>query len=194
MRIILIAWLILLVACDGNVKYGTGPYTGDSTKTVKADTTMPDKAKPAVPITEPTKWNFTSETDEMTGKANDFATIEGNEMLDFKAPYGGDNKMSFMIRYKGGSNNVMLQISKGQFLTNIDDGRYVRVKFDDLPPIKYEYSNPTDYSTTTIFLENAGGFISHLKKAKKVLVETDIYNEGVVSSHFDVAGFVWKHS
>ena len=137
------------------------------------------------------KWNFQEQIDKMTSNKIKFASIEANELLYFDFPYDGGSIATLTIRKKDGVNNIYLSISKGQFiLTNFNNG-YLRIKFDNEPPIKYSILMPSDYSSDVIFINSSNTIISKLKKCKKIIIEAEFYDEGNRQMEFDVNGFKW---
>jgi len=155
--------------------------------TVAVDTIKSTKIKQ-----EESKWNYSEKANEMDNNTTYFAQVVANELLDFDFPYNGGVTASIVIRNKNRKKDAMIQISKGQFMTKIDDNT-IRVKFDNNKPITYSYSEPSDNSTTTIFISNASSFISKLKKAKQTIIECEFYSEGIRTMKFETNGLVWKH-
>lgn len=127
----------------------------------------------------------------MSDKSMKFASIEADDQLQFKFPYQGGSVVNLFVRKRRGKNDVILQVSKGQFLTGIDGGELL-VKFDDQKPVTYSYTEPADGSTTAAFITNTVGFIAKLKKAKHLIIETEFYQEGPQHMAFEVEGLKWK--
>lgn len=63
------------------------------------------------------------------------------------------------------------------------------VRFDDEKPMRFAANGPADHSSELIFLENYSKFITKLKKAKRVRLSVDIYQNGAPAFEFDVSGF-----
>ena len=156
----------------------------DSSET-KSDSTQKDTASVS-------KWSYSEEPNDIDNNTTYIAQIEANEPLNFKTPYDGGVDVSIMIRNKNRINDAMIQISKGQFMTKIDNNT-IRVKFDNEKPITYSYSQPSDNSTTVIFINNASSFISKLKKAEKTIIECEFFDEGVRTMKFETKGFTFKY-
>ena len=180
--IIFTAFLILTFSSCG------GP--AGSAKPTDSTTIIPP---PAVAVTEPPKenWSYSQDSDKMTSKIKYFATVDANEPLQLKAPYDGGVTATVTIRNMKGENEAMLQISKGQFLAGVD-GVDIQVRFDTLKAETYSCSGPSDYSSTVLFIQSSAKFIAHLKKAKKLLIGAEMYDNGVQQMEFNVAGFKWN--
>ncbi|QXV65112.1 hypothetical protein INP83_18845 [Mucilaginibacter sp. 21P] len=165
-----------------------------SADTAKVDTTSNAaghvEKKPTA--TDSTKWEYHEEEDKMTSKKTYFASIEANQQLQFDFPYDGGVTASILVRKKGGENEVMLNVSKGQFNMGIDGGS-LKARFDSDKAKTYSTSGPSDQSGNVMFISSAGGFIKNLKTHKKLLIETEFYNEGSRQMEFDIADFKWDH-
>lgn len=174
----------------------SAPDSKTSTKdTVATDTTTKstNSEETAVkPEEASSKWTFTEEEDKMTSKKSYFATIDANEELQFDFPYDGGSTASLLIRNKRGENNVMLQVSKGQFVAGVD-GATLKIRMDNGPAQAYSASEASDGSSNVLFIESANKFIKKLKTAKKVLIEAEFYDAGNRVMEFDVDGFKWAH-
>lgn len=144
---------------------------------------------PAQPV-GPAPWARYSRKDEMSGKNFTVAAVESQNTVRFGFPYEGEQRATLTIREKHPryGTNVMLSIEAGQFLCHTDDCD-VLVKFDDRAPKKYEASEPTDNSSTMLFLDAESTFISQLRQAKTVTIEATFYQEGIREFKFDAAGF-----
>jgi len=130
-------------------------------------------------------WQYRSDTDQMTSKKSSFATLESNSSLDLRFPYGGTNNSYLTVRQhpKYGL-DVILRIDKGQILCSDYGGCPIEVRFDDAQPIKFEGTEAGDHSSTTVFLQNKQKFILLAKKAKKILVRVNLYQNGAPVMEF----------
>ena len=79
---------------------------------------------------------------------------------------------------KKSGTDVILGISKGQFNTDIINGQYVSVKFDDNAAKKYKTYSADDGSLDVLFIDNAKDFIAKAKTAKTIKIEAEFYQEG----------------
>lgn len=138
-------------------------------------------------------WTYSENTNDIDDSKTYFAETTAPEKLEFKFPYDGGTTVYITLRYKENKNNVMLRISKGQFMSSLSDNNTIRVRFDDAKPQIFSYSTPSDYSTETIFINNEKTFISQIKNAKKIIIECEFYNEGTQIIKFNTAGLKWEH-
>jgi hypothetical protein len=172
---------------------------GDNDKTSNSATTTTEVAtedkkglvETELPKEEITKWQFQEDVDKMTSKTVKYASIEANEELEFKFPYDGGSVASLTIRKKDGGNDIYLSVSKGQFNGTYDGGQ-IRIKFDDEQPKKFSFVAPSDGSADMIFINSEKTIIAKLKNTKKIIIETEFFNEGNRQMEFDVAGFKWE--
>ena len=137
-------------------------------------------------------WTYSQNEDKMTSGVSYFAEAQAKELLQFEFPYDGGSTATLMIRNKEGDNDVMLNVSKGQFITHYD-GSTIRARFDNDSPVRYNISEPSDGSSDLVFINAEKDFISKLKKAKKLILEAEFYNAGLRQMEFDVSDFKWDH-
>jgi hypothetical protein len=146
------------------------------------------------PVNTPSStWSYRTDSDKMDGSKSFFAQLYSTNQLEFAFPYNGGSSGVITIRKRNGKNEVILDITKGQFLDNISDDRYVRMKFDSQKLFSVSYSGTTDYRSTEIFLNSPSLIISKLKKSKKLLLDIEFYEAGRQQFEFDVANLVWEH-
>ena len=127
------------------------------------------------------EWEYDSKDDEMTNSKSYFATISSDNGEVFAFPYdeeGGSHLMVTVRQTKKSGTDVLLGISKGQFNTDIINGQYVSVKFDDNAAKKYKTYSADDGSLDVLFIDNAKDFIAKAKTAKTIKIEAEFYQEG----------------
>lgn len=123
-------------------------------------------------------WNYEESTDKMTGKKSARAQTVSDNSLDFSFPYQGKNRGYITVRqHPQHGLDVLISIDKGQMLCSSYDCK-VSIKFDDGPPVRFGGSEPADHSSETIFLQGANKFIASAKKAKKILVQFNAFQNG----------------
>lgn len=169
---------------------GCGPVSSseNSDGTESQDTTKLETEL----ITEPKEnWNYYDTEDEMTGEKRYFGECKSTNTIDFEFPYNGGSTMTIVVRNMNKKNELIVMIDNGQFMSNIGDDEYLRIKFDDEQPMNVSYAGPADHSTEYIFPNNAAKLISKLKTAKKVMLEAPFYNSGRQIGQFNVEGFTW---
>ena len=82
-----------------------------------------------------------------------------------------------------------MSIERGQILCRSYEDCNVLVRFDDQKPVTYSGVGPADGSSESVFIRNYSKFLTSLKKAKRVRISTNIYQEGAPVFEFDVSGF-----
>lgn len=124
-------------------------------------------------------WSYREDTDRMSSKSTTQASIKSDNSLQLDFPYKGENYGQITVRQhpKHGL-DVIISIDKGQILCRTYNGCPVEIRFDDKPPMRFSGNGPADNSSDTVFLNNAGRFISEAKKAKRILVSMNIYKAG----------------
>ncbi|WP_158244262.1 zinc ribbon domain-containing protein [Trinickia dabaoshanensis] len=135
-------------------------------------------------------WSYEDGADKMRGTHWASATVDATEKLHFSFPYNGGSTPSLEVRQKGKQVDVILFVSKGQFLCHID-GCSVEVKFDDGAVSPYFAGEADDGETNLLFIEGAARFIAKLRKAKTVTIEAEFFQEGNRQMTFPVKGLRW---
>jgi hypothetical protein len=187
-KILLLLAATAMVSCNSNQKTSAGT---DSSKTDTSKTTTATTEKKV--DADPSAWGYEIDTDKMTSKLSYFAAINATNKLQFGAPYEGGSTATVTIRNKAKKNEIILTIDKGQFICDVSDGCAIKVRFDSDPAISFEGSEPSDYSSTTLFIHPEPKFIAHAKTAKKMIVEAEFYQEGMQDMEFNVSGLKWEH-
>lgn len=183
----LLALSCALYSCSSTEASST---SSDSTKVTESAT--PSKSKSTVATEPATKWEYWDKEDKMTSDKNYYASVDANEKIDFEFPYDGGSTASITIRNQDKQNDVMLQISKGQFNTGVDGGT-IKVRFDDKKPSVYETSSPSDGSSEMVFINNGKKFLKELKASKRAIIQAEFFDSGIKTMEFNTAGFEWKH-
>ena len=184
-------FVLLLLGIAVTAAQCTGPQANNAVPKDKTDSTA--SAGGNAPAASSANWKYEQEEDKMTSKPAYYASVEANELLQLKFPYNGGTTVTIFLRNKGGKNEVMLQLSKGQFMANVVSGQDIMVRFDSLKAEKFPCVAPGDGSTTVLFISNEAKFLSKLKKAKKALIEAELFNEGNQVMEFNVEGLKWDH-
>jgi len=155
--------------------------------------TQPPVTAQVAPTPEqvPIHWHYDEQRDEMRGTVRKYAWANADEQLQFAFPYGGGSTPSIRLRKSGRGTEVLLDVSKGQFMCFID-GCWVYVKFDGGAVTRYSAVPPSDGTSNVLFLDPAAQFVKKLKKANHVTIEAEFYQEGKRQMTFDVAGLDWK--
>ncbi|QNA90445.1 hypothetical protein G4G28_21625 [Massilia sp. Dwa41.01b] len=145
----------------------------------------------AVPAPEVGKqWDYSVSEDKMTGGMTKFASVSSSNTVNFGFPYSGAQHGSLTLRTDPRhGKDVLFQISRGQILCPSYEGCSVQVRFDDEKPVTYHATGPADHSSETVFIQNYAGFLNKLKKAQRVRLSLNIYQQGSPVFEFDVSGF-----
>jgi len=136
-------------------------------------------------------WHYSQEEDKMAGTMY-FASVVANEEIQFQFPYNGGSTAKITIREKEGNTDIMLRVSKGQFLTHYD-GTTCRIKFDDEQPKAYSLNEASSGSSDVVFIQSEAALIKKMKTAKVMLVEAEFYDHGKETMEFQVEGLTWEH-
>jgi hypothetical protein len=140
------------------------------------------------------QWRYQDETDQMTGKKAEYATIQSDNSLSLGFPYSGRNHGTLTVRkHPKHGVDVLVSVDKGQILCHSYSGCYVAVRFDAGKPQRFSALEPGDHSSETVFIENSSRFIQAAKKAKRILLQVTMYREGEQVLEFtSPVELVWK--
>lgn len=135
-------------------------------------------------------WVYHNQADELTSKSVRQAVIDSQNLVEFKFPYNGAQRGTLIVRHHPRhGKDIILSISKGQFLCRSYADCKVKVVFDDGKVESFSGGESSDNDTTVVFIKNYDRFYAKLKKAKRVRVSTEVYQEGAPVFDFNVAGF-----
>ena len=167
----------------------TKSVTKEAPKTAAKDTSA-TAAKPAASANE--AWSYSEDVDKMTSAKNYYAAVNADNLLSFPFPYDGGSTATLTIRNKNNKNEVILTVSKGQFVTSVEE-RSVKIRFDGARPVKYAVSESSDGSTNVVFIDNSNKLIKKLKASRTVIIQAGFYESGLKTMDFNVKGFKWEH-
>jgi hypothetical protein len=179
---------LLVIACSKTTKnISNEKKSSEEKKGVAKDSTT-------IPIEQivVSNWQYFEKTDRMSDDKTYFAQCKAINTVDFDFPYQGGSTFTLTLRKRNNKNEILLSVSKGQFITSIFDSERLRVKFDNEASQNYSYNSPSDGSANIIFINNENSFIAKLKKSKKVLIEAEFYTHGREIIEFNVEGLEWK--
>lgn len=126
----------------------------------------------------------------MRGTTSYFARVSSENVLRLGFPYDSDNARLTLRRRPSDGLSVMLS-APGQFLCNSWDDDTVAVKFDDGPIQHFTCAEPEDATTGLLFINSEGRFIERLKKAKRLIIEAQMFQAGPQQMTFNVEGLAW---
>jgi hypothetical protein len=172
------------------------PATGVSTP---APTPAPSPSSPSAPTepepkpaaVEPTgqQWHYNVSEEKMTGGLRRTAGVESTNTVEFGFPYSGAQNGRLILRTESRDKDVMFRIEKGQILCTSYDGCTVQVRFDDDKPTSFSATTAADHSSDVVFLNDYNRFLAKMRKAKRVRISLDVYQNGRPVFDFDVSGF-----
>jgi hypothetical protein len=131
-------------------------------------------------VTLADSWSYKTDIDKMTSKQQKFSSMRSDNSLKLSFPYASDSNYGYLtVRNMNGKDEVLVSIQKGQIICpGYGDGCTVTVRFDQAPPVRFSAIGPSDHSNEVFFIQNATRFIASASKAKKILVQFTMYNEG----------------
>jgi hypothetical protein len=181
-------FFILIAIGSGNETQNASNDSVSTESTNNADT-------PTSPIAESKEpnWQYSDSKDEMEGTTSYFATTTSTNQVDFDFPYDGGSTMDLTLRNMGQGNEVVITISKGQFMTSISDDETIKLKFDDGKPFSVSYNSANDGSSNVIFPNQSKKIISKIRNSKKLMIEASFFNSGRKIFNFELDGLDWKH-
>jgi hypothetical protein len=186
------AWIIVLFGATiiwGIWKGSSEPSSTPPPPSALAVTSQPSEPSPQQKPPQPREsWGYLSSPDSMTGKSIRSAWAKSQNTVDFSFPYTGvQHAMLTLRKHPRFGTDAIFSIERGQFGCGID-GCSILVRFDDGSAERYTGNEPDDHGTTEVFISPAARFITHLRKAKVVRVESSFYQEGHQVFTFDVTG------
>ncbi|EZP57279.1 hypothetical protein [Sphingomonas sp. RIT328] len=160
--------------------------TGTTPSNLQTDsTTSAHEDSPA------SKWQYSSDKDEMRGSTSRYATLISNNTVDLDFPYG-EQQGTITVRRNSDGLNVMFGVGKGQIMCSSYTNTTISVKFDNGPIQKMRCTGASDGSNETAFFTNEGRVLAGLRKAKRTIIEAEFFHQGRQQFVFDTAGLEWK--
>ncbi len=136
------------------------------------------------------QWNYNVAEEQMTGGVRKLASVSSTNTVDFGFPYAGSQNGNLTLRTDPRyGKDVMFRIERGQVLCTSYEGCTVQVRFDDEKPTRFSATAPADHSSETVFIDDYARFFAKMRKAKRVRLSLDIYQNGRPVFDFDVSGF-----
>lgn len=201
----LIATLIL----SGVARAAPEPVGVPSVPSMGPSSAPPKSAPPKTPVTAKSKkrdwlggrWVYTDRRDDMTDKVIHQAAVMSLETVRFNFPYQNPQHPVLLLHRDGPDADSMwvaIQLDAGQFICDNGygdsrEGCLIVVRFDDDPAERFPASVPATHIRTMLMINNAEGFIVRAQKARKILIQTQVYHEGSQVFKFepDVLGGVF---
>ncbi len=180
-------WIMGIIVLIGLI----GTFLDDKKTDAPAEEVKSEKNNTAEPI-EPSgsTWAYSEDEDKMNSVKRKYATIESSNFVDMKFPYDGEIRMSLIIRNMGKGDEVVLSVTKGQFIGGMGN-EPLQLKFDDENPMNVYYNGSADGSSNYAFLQKSTTIIKKLLTSKKLMVESTFYNNGQKIFNFDIPPLTW---
>ncbi|WP_140683922.1 hypothetical protein [Pseudomonas mandelii] len=138
-------------------------------------------------------WRYDTHKDEMTQKEVLTAQVDSINTLSFGFPYSGSQRATLELRkHPRWGSDVILQIERGQFLCSSYDGCSVSVRFGEGKPQRFSATEPSDNSTTYLFISDYSKFMTQLRKVDEVVIEASFYQSGNQALKFSTENLDWK--
>jgi hypothetical protein len=139
------------------------------------------------------QWQYDTVPDKMTSKVTATAILTSDNSLDLAFPYKGANYGRINVRqHPRHGLDVIIDVDKGQILCRSYSGCPILVRFDDRPPRTFSGSEPADNNSTVAFIRDARGFIAEAKRAKRILVQVNMFQQGAQTLEFSTpAPLAW---
>lgn len=141
----------------------------------------------AVKSKDPT-WQYSTVSDEMTGKASKIASLKSKSILLLEFPYQGTQQATLTLRQhpRHGFDSVV-SIERGQLQCGIGDGCKLSVRFDDTTE-SWTFIEPQSHDTTILFLRDGKAFARRVQASKVVRIELKFFRQAPSVVVFDTAG------
>ena len=188
-----IIWIIILLVPKDDKKIQSASQLTDTTASAPPaspiDTSKMSMSNPTVAGS----WVYSADTDQLTSKPIYIAQIQANDPLELASPYDqGENDAFLGVRKKAGKMDAWIFIQQGQFMPEVY-GENIKIRFDDDQPETFSCSGSADDDSRYLFFDSPQRLIAKLKKAKKVIVQALIYDNGNQQMVFNTEGFEWNH-
>lgn len=189
------AKILMLESELAQLKAGTKPSAVAASVSVPAPvaepaaSVTPAAAAPEVaPIGK--QWTYSVDEEQMTGGMRKTASVSSTNTVGFGFPYAGSQHGRLALRTDPRyGKDVIFRIERGQILCTSYDGCTVQVRFDDEKPTNFSASAAADHSSETVFIDDYARFLAKMRKAKRVRLSLDVYQNGRPVFDFDVSGF-----
>ncbi|RXZ42675.1 hypothetical protein [Crenobacter cavernae] len=168
----------------------------ETRKQIEAARSSPSSTAPSQPAAPPSKWSYDSKEDKMRGQSRYFASLTSSDMIQLAFPYNGGTDLELVLRDDPEhGKDIMLWMSKGQLPCYSYDGCSFSVKFDDGPIQRFSAAGPASSGSDTLFISGPAGrkkFMAGLRKAKRMIVEVNVYDAGRQQFTFEPVGLQWE--
>lgn len=131
------------------------------------------------------EWKHEVTQDKMGRGSDEVATVVSSNTLSLQPPYEGKQYATFSLRSLRGENNeFVVSVEKGQIICE-QDGCGLLVRVDDEKAFRLIGSHPKDGSSDMVVGSINTEDLRKIKKAKSILIELTIYQNGEHILEFD---------
>jgi hypothetical protein len=135
-------------------------------------------------------WDYYERKDQMGRGVAKYAEVKSTNELSFQFPYSGAQHATLTIRsHPKHGKDVIVAIERGQFLCASYSGCRISVRFDEGAEQTFTGNGASDGNSKYLFISPYEKFVSQMRKAKKVRIEAEFFQEATRVMQFDVAGF-----
>lgn len=143
------------------------------------------------------RWSYPENQDQMTSAVTSHAITTSLNSFELGFPYTGRQSARLNLRkHPRYGIDVLVSVERGQILCDNYSNTTVNVRFDDEAPRRYGCDSPSSNESDVIFIENPRDFIRRAKRAERVLIELQFFQNPPVVLEFDTAGLDearWPH-
>lgn len=183
-RLFFVFPVLVFLSCDAP---SSNPRKIDTTKIRDTHGGLAGAADTLLTNDKPSSsWEYSADIDKMTDKRTWIGNCLSLGSLDLKFPYNGINYGHILIQNRRGKTQVLLSIDKGQILEND-----IHVRFDSGKMETYYPSTPGDGDSKYAFLNPSDRMLVKLKRSKHVIIEAELFDNGIQQMEFNTWGLIW---
>ena len=191
-RIVGLGWMALIFIAAASPGFQAGLSAPSSSGSAAAPANDQDaksgQSSGAPAKSAPPGWTYLEIPDRMRGTKGRMASLRSLNNLNFKFPYNGGSFGEIIVRYSERAGmDVILNITKGQFVCPSSSRKTVDIKFDDEPVQQFDCDKASDGTTDIIFIRSPIIFVE-LKFSHHVTIETEFFQEGRRQLEFNTQG------
>ena len=136
------------------------------------------------------QWTYYDRKDEMGRGVAKYAEVTSTNELSFHFPYSGEQHATLTIRsHPKHGKDVIVSLARGQFLCAAYGGCRISVRFDEGPEQTFTGHGASDGDPKYLFISPYDKFVGQMRKAKKIRIEAEFFQEATRVMQFDVADF-----
>jgi len=137
-------------------------------------------------------WQYDTRRDEMRGTTTRNASLTSANQVSLSFPYGTVRARLVVRQRPQDGLNVMFIADEGQVLCNSFSDSRLSVKFDDGPVRTFGCDGASSGSPEIAFFSAPREVLAQIKRARRMIVEAEFYNDGPQQFTFELAGLNWE--